>query len=142
MAAIYTALHVHVTVEVRGVYAQLASYGKHTPANVLVSTSTTGTDKATALDITVTDPTNKTSLERASDRKPLVAAALWHKAKLGTHTRALEEAGDQGLPFTKGSLVFETTGAMVMGEETQKWWKSFVGMEADRRTSGAQHSRQ
>ena len=38
------------------------------------------------------------------------------KRKLGTHKKALEEAGDQGLPFTKEPLVFETTGAM--GEET------------------------
>ena len=47
------------------------------------------------------------------------AAAVWHTVKLGTQKKALEEAGDQGLPLTKGPLVFETTGAM--GEETQKW---------------------
>ena len=38
-----------------------------------------------------------------------MAAAVRHTDKLGTHNRALEEAGDQGLPFTKGPLVFETT---------------------------------
>ena len=139
VAAIYRALHVHVTVEVRGLYAQLTSYGEHKPADVLVPASATGTDKATALDITITDPTNKTALDRGSDRKPLVAAAVRHTVKLGTHKKALEEAGDQGLPFTKGPLVFETTGAM--GEETQKWWKSIVEMEADQRIPGAPQSR-
>ena len=48
-----------------------------------------------------------------------MAAAVWHTVKLGTHKKALEEAEDQGLPFTKRPLAFETTGAM--GEETQKW---------------------
>ena len=106
---------------------------------MLVPASATGTDKATALDITITDPTNKTALDRGSDRKPLVAAAVRHTVKLGTHKKALEEAGDRGLPFTKGPLVFETTGAM--GEETQKWWKSIVEMEADQRIPGAPQSR-
>ena len=69
-------------------------------------------DKATSLDVTITDPTNKTALDRGSVRKPLVAAAVRHRVKLGTHKKALEEAGDQSLPFTKGPLVFETTGAM------------------------------
>ena len=41
-----------------------------------------------------------------------MAAAVRHMVKLGTHKKALEEAGDQGLPFTKGPLAFETTGAM------------------------------
>ena len=95
---------------------------------MLVPASATGTDKATALDITITNPTNKTALDRGSDRKPLVAAAVRHTVKLGTHKKALEEAGDQGLPFTEGPLVFETTGAM--GEETQKWWKSIVETSA------------
>ena len=45
----------------------------------------------------------------------------------------------EGLPFTKGPLVFETTGAM--GEETQKGWKSIVEMEADQRIPGAPQSR-
>ena len=35
-----------------------------------------------------------------------MAAAVWHTVELGTHKRALEEAGDQGLPLTKGTLVF------------------------------------
>ena len=56
------------------------------------------------------DPTNKAALDRGSDRKPLVAAAVRHTVKPGTHKRVLEEAGDQGLPFTNGPLVFETTG--------------------------------
>ena len=100
----------HVTIEVRGLYAQLTSYSQHTPADVLVPASAAGTEKATALDITITDPTHQTSLQRGSDKRPLVAAALRHKAKLGTYKKALEEAGDQGFPFTKGPLALETTG--------------------------------
>ena len=138
VAAIYRALHVHVTIEVRGLYAQLTSY-EHKPADMLVPAPATGTDKATTLYITITDPTNKTAFDRGSDRKPLVAAAVRHKVKLGTHKKALLEAGDQGHPFTKGSLVFETAGAM--REETQKWWKSIVEMEADQRIPGAPQSR-
>ena len=91
---------------------------------MLVPVLAAGSDKAMALDITITDPTNKTALVRGSDRKPLVAAAVRHTVKLGTHKSALEEAGDQGLPFTKGPLVLVTTGAM--GEETQKRWRSIV----------------
>ena len=85
VAAIYRALHVHVTVEVRGLDVQLTSYGEHKPADMLVPASATGTDKATALDITITDPTNKTTLDRGSDRKPLVAAAGRHT--VWGHTR-------------------------------------------------------
>ena len=101
-----------VTVEVQGLYVQLTSYEEHTPADVLVPASATGTDKEIALDITITDPTNKAALDRGTDRKPQVAAAVRHTVKLGTQKRALEEAGDQGLPFTKGPLVFETAGTI------------------------------
>ena len=52
VAAIYRALHVLVTVKVWGLYAQLTSYREHKPADVLVPVSATGTDKATAIDIT------------------------------------------------------------------------------------------
>ena len=55
------------------------------------------------------------------------------------HTREHSSRQDQGLPFTKGPLVFETTGAM--GEEKQKWWKSIVEMEADQRIPGTPQSR-
>ena len=74
--------------------------------------------KATALDITIAEPTNKTFVDRGNDKRPLMAVALQHKVKLGTHERALEEAGGQSPPFTKEPLVFETTGGM--GEETQR----------------------
>ena len=47
------------------------------------------TDRARALDITNTDLTNKTALDRGSDRKPVVTAAVPHTVKLGTHTKAL-----------------------------------------------------
>ena len=66
LAAIYRSLHVQVTVEVRGLYTQLTSYGEHKPADMLVPASTTGSDKAKALDITITDLTNKTALDRES----------------------------------------------------------------------------
>ena len=52
---------------------------------MLVPASATGSDKATALDTTITDSTNKTALDRGSDRKSLVAAAVRPKVKLGTH---------------------------------------------------------
>ena len=58
VAAIYKALRDHVTVEVQGLYAQLTSYSEHKPADVLVPASATGSDKATALEITITDSTN------------------------------------------------------------------------------------
>ena len=140
VAAIYKRLHVYVTVEMRGLYAQRISYGERKPADMLVAAAATGTAKATALDITITDPTNKTASDRGRDRKPLVAAAVRHTVKLGTHKKALEEAGDQGLPFTRRPLVFETTGAM--GEETQKWWRSIVETKVDQRIPGASQSRQ
>ena len=44
--ALSRALYVHVTLEVRGLYAQLTSYGEHKPADVLVPASATGTYKA------------------------------------------------------------------------------------------------
>ena len=47
------------------------------PSDVLVPSSVTGTDKATmAHDITITDRTNKTALDRGIDRKPLAEAAV------------------------------------------------------------------
>ena len=58
------------------------------------------------------DRTSKTASDSGSNRNPVGAAAVQHTVKLGTHKRALEEAGAQSLPFTKGPLVFETTGAM------------------------------
>ena len=51
-------------------------------------------------------------------RKEASFQKAWTCYKLGTHKKALEAAGGQGPPFTKGPLVFETTGAM--GKETQK----------------------
>ena len=69
-----------------------------------------------------------------------MAAAVRHTVKLGTHKKALEEAGDQGPCFTTGPLVFETTGAM--GGDRQKWWTSIVDMEADQSIPGAPQSRQ
>ena len=134
VAEIYRALHVHVTVVMRA----CAHNSPHT-SGVLVPASSSGSDKATALDIAITDPTNKTALDRGCDRKPLVTAAVRHTGKSRTHKRALEEAADQGIPFTKGPLVFDKAGAM--GEETHQWQKSIVEMEADQRMPGAPRSR-
>ena len=122
----------HGTVEVRGLYAQLTSYREPKPADVLVPASVTRSDKATALDITIKDPTNKTALGRGSDRKPLVAAAVWHTVKLGTHKRALERS-----PLHEGALVFENRGY-----GAQKWCTPIVEGEADQRIPGAPQSRQ
>ena len=69
-----------------------------------------------------------------------MTAAVRHTVKPEAHKKALEEARDQGLAFTKGLLFFETTGAM--GEGTQKWWKSVIEMEADQRIPKTPHSRQ
>ena len=58
-----------------------------------------------------------------------MAPAVRHTVKLGPQERAHKEAGAQGLPFPKGSLVVETTGSM--GKETHKLRKAIVEMEAD-----------
>ena len=139
VAAIYKALHIHVSVEVRGLYAQLTPYGEHKLADVLVPPSGTGVDKAEALDITITDPTTKTAIENKTDKQPLKAAELRHNAKLGTNKKTVEEAGAQGLPFTKKPLVFETTGAM--GKETHKWWQSILTIEKEHLAVGGATSR-
>ena len=70
-----------------------------------------------------------------------MAAAVQHMVKLGTHSRALEKAEDQDLSFTKGALVFETTGCM--GKETQRWSiVEIVEMDAEQRIPGATQCRQ
>ena len=43
-------------------------------------------------------------------RKPLVAAVVQHTVKLGTHKRALEKAGVQGVHFTKGPHFLKQQG--------------------------------
>ena len=58
----------------------------------------------------------------------------------GEDTQESTRGGNEGLPFTKGPLVFETTGAM--WEEPQKLSKPMVEMDADQRTSGAPQSSQ
>ena len=67
-----------------------------------------------------------------------MAAAVRHTVKLETRKRALEEAGTKVSP----PLVFETTGAIAIGEEIQTLWKSIVEMEADQCIPGAPQSRQ
>ena len=56
--------------EVGGLYAVLKKNGEFRPADVLVPESASDGDKALALDVTFTDPTSKTSLEKGSDKVP------------------------------------------------------------------------
>jgi hypothetical protein len=139
IALLYRSLSISVEVEVRGLYAQLTAYGEHKPADVLVPASATPTgDKASALDVSITDPTAKLALAAHSYKEPLKAAHKRHTEKMGDHQKALEAAGDNGLLFTKQPLVFETTGAM--GAETQKWWKAMVKM-AEKRDADMEDTR-
>jgi hypothetical protein len=135
----YRSLKVDARTEVRGLYAQLTSYGEYKPADVLVPASASSAAKAQALDVAITDPTGKVAVQRLSHRHPLRAAEIRHRDKMSTHRKALTAAGANGLPFTKVPLVFETTGAM--GAETQKWWKDIRKMEKDQRGLGETTSR-
>ena len=135
----YRSLRVDAKTEVRGLYAQLTSYGEYKPADVLVPASAMGAGDAQALDVAITDPTGKVAVQRLSHRQPLKAAEIRHKDKMSTHRKALAVAGANGLPFTKVPLVFETTGAM--GTETQKWWKEISRLEKDQRGLGETTSR-
>ena len=123
-------LHVPSEVEVAGLFSQLKSDGQHRPADVLVPASASEGGVAQALDVVVTDPTSKSSLEKESSKVPLKAAAEAHKRKMQVYQRQLEAAGQARLPFIKVPLAFETTGAM--GEETQKWWQSVLKLEWER----------
>ena len=98
-----------------------------------------GSDKAMALDVAITDPTNKSALDKHSDKIPLVAAAGRHQQKLTTHNQAVQEAGPTGLAFVKVPLVFETTGAM--GKETKKWWDSIKTRDKNLHEFGPQSRR-
>ena len=97
---------------------------------MLVPASATAKTKATALDITLTDPLNKIAIGRGSHSKPLEAPQqLFGTQSSWRHTR--KHSRRQGTKFSpsRRPLVFETIGAM--REETQKWRKSIVIMEAD-----------
>jgi len=120
----YQELGIGAEKEVRGLFSQLTSDGDHRPADVLVPPSATGGELHWALDVTITDPTNKTNLERHSDTRALAAATRVHNKKLEIFRRQLEAAGPAGLQFEKKPLAFEATGAM--GKETQEWWKGVV----------------
>ena len=118
--------------EVGGLYAQPSLDGcDKRPADVLAHTS----EGAMAIDVTITDPTCKTALEKNSHIIPLIAAKTRHDVKVANHRKQVEKTGGQGLPFTLVPLAFETTGAM--GRETQKWWKSVIALEAERRVGAA-----
>ena len=80
--------------------------------------------------MTITDPTNKTNLEKHSDTQALAAATRVHNKKLEIFRRQLEAAGPAGLQFEKKPLAFEATGAM--GKETQEWWKGVVKLATER----------
>ena len=139
IAAMYKALGVAAETEVKGLYLQLTSYGAHRPADVLVPSSSSGDGVAWALDVAYTDPTCATAIQHNSDTRALSSAKARHSAKMATHAKALNAAGAAGLPFKKKPLVFETTGAM--GQETQKWWKAVLAIEAALRTPGDTTSR-
>ena len=91
------------------------------------------------MDLVVTDPTSKSSLDKESSKVPLKAAAEVHKGKMQVYQRQVEAAGQAGLPFVKVPLAFETTGAM--GAETQKWWQSVLKLESERRNDVGLSSR-
>ena len=129
----YISMGVGAEKEPGGLYAQLGSNGEFRPADVLVPASATESGKAQGLDVTITDPTTKTSLEKESDINPLKAAAEAHRRKMEVHARHVAMSPGE-LPFDKVPLAFETTGAM--GVETQKWWKEVLKLEADCGTRG------
>ena len=132
-------LKVEAQAEVGGLFSQLKSDGRYRPADVLVPASASGGDEAQALDVVITDPTCKTSLEKLSHKEALKAASEAHKRKMQRYQRQLEDAGQAGLPFVKVPLAFETTGAM--GKETQDWWKSVLELEQRERGDVAAPSR-
>ena len=106
---------------------------------MLVPSSSSGDGVAWALDVAYTDPTCATAIQHNSDKRALSSANARHSAKMATHEKALNAAGAAGLPFKKKPLVFETTGAM--GNETQKWWKAVLAIEAALRMPGDTTSR-
>ena len=95
------------------------------------------TKKAMAIDITIVDPTTKTSLGLLSDSTNLTASKA-HEKKMQLHAQQVA-ASDTELDFDKVPLAFETTGAM--GKETQKWWDSVVKLERKNRAQGEPTSR-
>ena len=89
----YRSLRVDAKTEVRGLYAQLTSYGEYKPADVLVPASAMGAGDAQALDVAITDPTGKVAVQRLSHRQPLKAAEIRHKDKMSTHRKARSSRG-------------------------------------------------
>ena len=135
----YKSLGIGAEKEVGGLYAVLKKNGEFRPADVLVPESASDGDKALALDVTFTDPTSKTSLEKGSDKVPLKAAAEAHRKKMEVHNRHVEMEAPVELPFEKVPLAFENTGAM--GKETQQWWQSVLKWESEHRGVGETSSR-
>ena len=135
----YRSLGVGAETEVGGLYAVLSSNGDYRPADVLVPLSASGRDKALALDVTITDPTTKSSLEKECDVFALRAAQKAHQTKMQTHEKHVRRVAPTVLPFYKVPLAFETTGAM--GKETQEWWDSVKKLEAEKRRTAESTSR-
>ena len=71
----------------------------------------------------------------------LIPSCGGYQEKNSKHDAEVAKAGPQGLPtpFEFQPLAFETTGAM--SRETEKWWKSVVAMEAERRGADQPSSR-
>ena len=135
----YKSLNVGAEIEVGGLYAVLRSNGEYRPADVLVPVSGSNRDRALALDVTITDPTTRSSLEKECDVFALRAAEQAHRKKMQVHERHERLVAPTRLPFYKVPLAFETTGAM--GKATQSWWQSVRELEADRRGMGETTSR-
>ena len=135
----YRSLRVGAEIEVGGLYAVLRSKGEYRPADVLVPLSGSNRDRALALDVTITDPTTRSSLEKESDVFALRAAEHAHRRKMQVHERHERMVAPTQLPFYKVPLAFETTGAM--GKATQSWWQSVRKLEADVRGVGETTSR-
>ena len=107
----------------------LQNGGEERPADVWVPSSGSTTDKPMAIDIGITDPTSKTSLEAGSDRESLIAAKKFHERKMSLFEQQVRQS-ERPIDFDKVPLIFESTGAM--GKETQKWWESVLKMERKR----------
>ena len=74
--------------EVGGLYAQPSLDGcDKRPADVLAHTS----EGAMAIDVTITDPTCKTALEKNSHIIPLIAAKTRHDVKVANHRKQVEK---------------------------------------------------
>ena len=140
IAGMYKSLHLPVEIEVGGRYSHICSHGESRPADVLPSSTATGTDVEQALDIAFTDPTSVSAIKEGSDEVPLTAAKIRQNKKLSEFRSMMREAAEAGTPIQKIPLVMETGGAC--GTEMQNWWKEMVKLEEEVRGVGTPRSLQ